>query len=313
MSEAIHEAAARWHQAQLHDDMDWPAFGQWLESDSSHRTAYDDIALLDARIDAAIPLLAAQAGGVDDRRPLGSRRIVAWGMAAAAAIALTVALGTQLRRPTAPAAAPTIYTVGAGQKRTLALSEGVTVALAAGSTLEAPPARNAIYTLRGSAYFDIRHDPARPVTVEIQGYRIRDVGTRFAVSAGPGILSVAVEQGSVSLRAVGEGDETSIAAGQVAIAHGRQVDLRRAGPGPVAAWRSGRFVYDSTPLALVAADIGRFTGRSVLVDAAVARRPFSGVLAAQDGDAMIRAFESLTGLHARRDGETVRLGPGARD
>ncbi|NWP89665.1 FecR domain-containing protein, partial [Escherichia coli] len=71
--------------------------------------------------------------------------------------------------------------------------------------------------LSGSAFFNIRHDPARSVVVEIGGYRIRDVGTRFAVSAADGVLSLSVEEGKVAIQVPGQTSETLVSAGQEAL------------------------------------------------------------------------------------------------
>ena len=53
----IDRAAARWHAAQHDDAMDWAVFTLWLEADPRHRNSFDALALLDARIDAALPTL----------------------------------------------------------------------------------------------------------------------------------------------------------------------------------------------------------------------------------------------------------------
>ncbi|MCI1142879.1 DUF4880 domain-containing protein [Sphingomonas sp. WKB10] len=89
MSADIDEAAARWHLAQADDDMDWAAFTDWLEADPRHRDAYDAMALLDDRIDAAGPALHARAAD-----PLPERRISRWGpWSAIAAVVIAAVLG----------------------------------------------------------------------------------------------------------------------------------------------------------------------------------------------------------------------------
>ncbi|OSZ63512.1 hypothetical protein CAP40_17380 [Sphingomonas sp. IBVSS2] len=305
MNEDIHEAAARWHVAQQHDDMKWRGFTRWLEADPRHRLAYDEIALLDARIDATLPRPAIHGGTPE--MPVRSlpRWAIGSGIAAAATIALALGIGFQDdAQPEAPPARE--FASAARTTRTVQLAHGVTASLGAGSRLSAPEAGGPM-RLRGSAFFSIRHDPARSVVVEVDGYRIRDVGTRFAVNSADGVLSLSVEEGTVALQLPGQTAETLVAAGQEAIARAGRVTLRPARVTNIASWRSGRFVYDQTPLALVAADIARYTGQPVSVSGPAAQRPFSGVLAPGDRQAMVSTLTQLTGLHADSDGQTVRL------
>lgn len=195
MSEDIHEVAARWHTAQLNDDMDWDGFTAWLEADPRHRLAYDEIALLDARIEDALPELALPR----EMPSTPARKLPRWaigsGIAAAAAVAIAVGIGFQTSRPEAPAARE--FASAAGSTRTVQVANGVTATLGAGSRLTAT-ATGASMRLNGSAFFSIRHDPTRSFTIEVGGYRIRDVGTRFAVNAADGVLSLSVEEGKVA-------------------------------------------------------------------------------------------------------------------
>jgi transmembrane sensor len=303
MNEDIHEAAARWHVAQQHDDMDWHGFTTWLEADPGRRLAYTEIALLDARIDATLPELATAI----ETPEIPARSFPRWaagaGIAAAATIAIAV-IGFQGNHPEAPAAHE--FASAARTTQTVRLAGGVTATLGAGSRLSSPRAGEPI-RLSGSAFFNIRHDPARSVVVEIGGYRIRDVGTRFAVSAADGVLSLSVEEGKVAIQVPGQTSETLVSAGQEALAQAGRITLRPTRVSSIASWRSGRFVYDQAPLALVAADIARYTGEPVSVSGPVAQRSFSGVLAPGDRRAMVSTLTQLTGLHAESDGQTVRL------
>ncbi len=307
MSEDIHEAAARWHGAQQHDDMDWEGFTAWLEADPRHRLAYDEIALLDLQIDAARETLLPPA--MPAPTPVAPpRRVPRWaiGSGIAVAAALTLAVGIGFQQPQPDSQAVRAFASAAGTSRTVRLADGVTATLGAGSRL-AEAGTDGRMQLTGSAFFSIRHDPKRSVIVDVGGARIRDVGTRFAVNSADGVVSVSVEEGRIALQLPGQTAETEVGAGQEALAQGGKVVLRPVRIASIAAWRSGRFVYDQAPLALVAADIARYTGQPVAVAGSVAQRPFSGVLAPGDRAAMVSTLTQLTGLHADSDGQTIRL------
>ncbi|MFA6112570.1 MAG: FecR domain-containing protein [Sphingomonas sp.] len=309
MSAETDEAAARWHLAQADDDMDWMAFAEWLEADPRHREAYDAIALLDARIDAARPMLSRLLPA--EPMPRRAPRIAVWGAIAAVLIAV-IAIGI-LRWPQDRTPETIAYRAPMGQPRDVRLADGSTATLAPGSILRVARSRDVPMTLEGNAFFDVRHDAAHPMVVQAGGYEIRDVGTRFEVSTSGGMVRVAVAEGRVAVRSPHVAGEVEVGAGKALTLTGAgdPADLRPARAQSVGAWRKGALVYDDVPLAMVAADIARSTGRPVTIDPAVARRRFSGVIAPGDRTAMVAALGELTGLKTRTDGDAIRLGDSA--
>jgi len=313
MSAEIDEAAARWHLAQADDDMDWAAFTEWLEADPRHREAYDAIALLDARIDAARPLLSGLLP--EEAEPVRRRvsGIAMWGAIAAILVAV-IAIGiTVSRSPSGRSAEVIAYRAPAGQAGEVRLPDGSTATLAPQSVLRVANSRDVPMALEGNAFFDVRHDPAHPMVVRVGAYEIRDVGTRFDISTGGGMVRVAVAEGRVAVRAPNVAGEVTVDAGRALIiaGPGEAAELRPANAQSIGAWRQGSLVYDDMPLAIVAADIARFTGQPVTVDTAFARRRFSGVIARGGREAMTGALSELSGLKARTDGDAIRLGDSA--
>lgn len=304
MSADIDEAAARWHLAQADDDMDWAAFTDWLEADPRHRDAYDAMALLDDRIDAAGPALHPRAASsMPERRSL---RWGAWSAIAAVVIAAVLGLLYQGRR----AGEPTViaYRTGPGQVRTIHLADGSRAILAPGSVLRVPASRKEALTLDGSAFFDVRHDAGRPLTVRAGRYTIRDVGTRFDIAMGEGMVRVAVAEGEVAVSSRNRGDAMAVVAGRALTMQGQgRGVLQPIDVSTVGRWQSGPLVYDDVPLGLVVADIARASGTAVTVDRAVAERRFSGMIAQGDGRRMAQSLAALTGLALRVDGDAIHL------
>jgi transmembrane sensor len=160
----------------------------------------------------------------------------------------------------------------------------------------------------GGAYFDIRHDPDRTMVIRAGDYEVRDIGTRFDIVRTPDHLSVAVAQGQVRV-APQEGQGLVLIAGKrvdIAAAGGEAV-VRPATADSVASWRGGRLVYDNSPLALVAVDLARYSGRSVTVDPSVADLRMSGVLSIGDGSKLIDQVEALLPVRADIEGSRIRL------
>jgi len=306
MTDAITEAAARWHAAQADDAMDWNGFTDWLEQSPAHQAAYDAVALLDDRIDRAIPAMRDLLPEDEPVAPRRHLRLVGWSAAAAVLIG-AIGLGTW--HGAQPGAADiALYRAPAGQTRAVALADGSRATLAPGATLRV--SNGAQVALEGKGYFDIRHDPAHPFTVTAGAYQIRDIGTRFEVVSDAGMLRVAVAEGTVGVTSRTANGEIRVSAGRTltAFAADQLAEVRTTPPAPVAAWRGGRFSYDNEPLGLVAADISRYAGAPVLIDGVLARRRFSGIIAPGSRAVMVRNLEQLTGLDATTEGDAIRLG-----
>lgn len=303
--------AARWHLAQANDDMDWTAFTEWLEADPRHREAYDAIALLDARIDAARPMLSRLLATDSERRA----HRVPWAWTAIAAVfvaAIAIGIGLMDTRPgRMPDTAA--YRTPIGQPRDLRLADGSVAMLAPGSVLRVSPSRDVAMTLDGKAFFDVRHDPVHPLVVRAGGYEIRDVGTRFEISTSDGMVRIAVAEGRVMVRSPKATGEIEVTAGKALTLAGSTgaAEMRPARSESIGAWRRGALVYDDVPLALVVADIARSTGHPVTVDRIAARRGFSGVIAPGSREAMVGALSEMTGLKTRTDGDAILIGGNA--
>ncbi len=312
MSEEIDQIAATWHLAQAGDETDWHAFTDWLEADPRHREAYDAIALLDAQIDDARPTLNVLLPPLDAFP--APRRIVRFAALGASAMAVIAAVVTGLLYlPGTPAPIATAYRAPVGRVRTLRLPDGSVAALAPGSVLSVAPSRDIAMTLDGSAFFDVRHDPSHPLIVRAGSFEIRDVGTRFDVSVGGGMVRVAVAEGRVAINGRNVAGQVAVSAGQAMtlIGNGGAATVRPARAASIGQWRGGSLVYDDVPLGLVVADIARSTGQPVTIDQTVALHRFSGVIAPGSRNAMVATLSELTGLNTRMDGDAIRLGDGA--
>ena len=307
-TEDIYEQAALWHQGQHRDDFDWDGFTRWLAANPEHRACYNEIALLDEEIDRLRPALLPRAVKIK-----GARKWLRWRIVAGAVAASAVAIvSLPLLRFDAPTASP-VYRTAASEMRSVTLPSGAKATLAPGSTLVANVDNARHVRLTGTAFFDVRHDPASPFTVEAADFLVKDVGTRFDVSLENGILRVAVQAGTVSVSSVRFAQPVVLDAGKALFADpGRGVvEITAQATEAVGSWRQGRLVYNRAPLGLVVADVSRYAGRRVEIRRDLANRRFSGVITIEPGASAIDTLKQLTGLDARVEGSTVRLVRGA--
>jgi transmembrane sensor len=304
MNEDIHDQAWHWHIALSGEDADWDGFTAWLEANPAHRSAYNEVALLDDALERQQERLSAILPAVEPKAPDRSIRWSTWaGGSLAAALALFVAV--PMFQSEAVDAAD--YRTAAGQTREIALADGSRVTLGPSSHLAISGGDQGRMTLEGGAWFDIRHNPDRNLVITVSGQQISDIGTKFDVLSLGGEVRVAVAEGVVSVGPK-SGQGIKVPAGKrIAIDSTNSAELADISAREVGGWRSGRLSYNNVPLSLVAADISRYVGRKVVVAPDMAERRFSGVLAARKGADIVGELGDLMGLEAKTQGNIVRL------
>jgi len=308
---SIRDAACDWLAASAADDADdadWAALTRWLEADPRHRDAFAHVALLER--EAAKAMREARPQAAEPSAPSRRWPSHAGRLAALAAGIIGLISGGVAWRESARPSAPTLYASGPGERLALRLGDGSRVLLDARSRVRVAAGARRIELVAGAAYLDIRHDPARPFIVALGEIEVRDVGTRFDVARGPHHLSVAVQDGEVAV--VVPGDPTPFAVragGRVDWLDGSVGIARRIDPAQVGAWRSGRLAYDQTPLALVADDIARYSGRALTVDPRLAGVRFSGVITIGDGTRLVERLRALLPVDTVETAAGTRLVP----
>lgn len=162
--------------------------------------------------------------------------------------------------------------------QTFTLPDSSSVTLAPGATLRLQRHKdNRLVQMTGKVYFNVRHDDRAPFRVNAGSGFVKVLGTRFQVDSRDPI-SVSVVSGKVLFSAIRSGEEALILTkGQSAVldpAASKPVEITPKHPNP-AAWATGEFIYDNTPLpevlselseyydvTLVAFDAGRSSGES---------------------------------------------------
>lgn len=319
------DAAADWHAHLDSPDMDWDAFGLWLEADPVHRAAYDRIAVLDAEIGAAAPAIAPLLPANDDE-PVAASRSAGSARWRWAAVATSGALAAGLAMLVVPAglvgtsgdAAPDVYVTGRGETRSVTLADGSRMQIDRRSRVSVSGGGSPVIEIaQGAANFAVRHDPSRVLIVRAGGYDVRDLGTRFDVVSANGQVAVTVSEGSVNVAPTGgdPADATTLNAGQgLDIIPAKQIaERRQVDPTRISDWIDGRLDYDGAPLTVVAADISRYAGAPVFVDPSAASLRFSGILTIGDGSRLVDQLRAVLPIRVRKvDGMVHLAAAGAR-
>ena len=145
--------------------------------------------------------------------------------------------------------------------QTFTLPDSSSVTLAPGSTLRLQKHKDKrLVQMTGKVYFNVRHDDRAPFRVDAGSGFVKVLGTRFLVDSRDPI-SVSVVSGKILFSAIRSGEEALILTkGQSAVldpAASKPVEITPKHPNP-AAWATGEFIYDNTPLPEVLSELSEY-------------------------------------------------------
>ncbi|HZP60259.1 MAG TPA: FecR domain-containing protein [Opitutaceae bacterium] len=232
--------------------------------------------------------------------------ILAWSLAAAAALALAAGAWQYSRSPDVEPA-QTYTTTSDGYER-VTLADGSVAELNANSEIQVryTSADRQITLRRGEAHFTVAKNKLRPFWVEAGTVAVRAVGTAFDVRREARQIDVLVTEGKVTLARnvngarpvlarTGGMSPTGLAAGQRAIVamSGLAAPLiETVTPAEIRdslAWQGDRLVFVSRPLAEVINEFNRRNQVQIeLGDAALGTLPISGSFRPENAEAFVR-------------------------
>jgi transmembrane sensor len=310
-AEAIEARAADWLAQRVSED--WTQEQQaelnaWLAQSPAHRVAF-------LRLDGAwghTYRLSVLRSSAQERAPVaaGNRnwRLLGRGVAALAiAVLLSAAAAIYLSAPRVE-----IFTTATGSHQTIKLADGSQIELNTDTVLRASlnENRRTVWLDKGEAYFQIRHDAARPFVVIAQGHRVLDIGTKFLVRRNTDRLEVAVVEGRVQFDTASDTPQarsTILGQGDVIVAAGNTTAMTREKPQRLAnelSWRRGLLAFDNARLADVVAEFNRYNDQKIVIaDPAVNRLVIGGTFPTTDINAFTELAQDVLGLHVEKRGD----------
>lgn len=303
-------------------------FEAWLAADPRHRRAFAranpagadcDWAWQESAVDEILLGLASRA-----RRR--KRRRLAVGVAAM--LALGAAGLVRFRPAAAPSpAARANSTLVVVRPQQLALPDGSLVELKDDAVVTSDftgPTR-AVFLRRGTAYFHVAKNPARPFVVTAGGLTVRAVGTAFSVELADKVTvlvtegRVRVDESSPAARAIATPAApplASIGAGNSASLPAMASLAAPAAVRPVAeeivreqtGWRMPKLEFSRIPLRELVGQMNLYNERKfVLGDEATGDLRISGILRADKIDALMELLENDFGVRAQQQGDRIVL------
>jgi len=316
--EALREEALAWLvrvQSDAATEADWAALADWLDVSDERLAAFEAVERLAAGIEddarAILHGLTDAGGQVIDFRPRRAFRpsLPVWGALAAACLVLLA--GPLVWQ--ASLGAPVTYRTAPGETREVTLADGSVIHMAPASALTARIGWRArrVTMASAEATFDVAHDRKKPFLVAVGDQQVRVVGTAFNIRHYGDQVVVTVRRGVVEVRQpdLGPAPVARLAAGdQLAHRVGAPTSRRmRVDPAIAFAWTEGRLICEDQPLSDIVADLNRRFGGAIAVSPAAGRKRFSGVLALDDQDQVVRRLADYLSLTVERRDESVLL------
>lgn len=305
-------------------DLEARALERWRAESSENERAYRELAATwraserrGGEVRAPAPATRAVLEAAERRRHRRAARTrraralrspwLAYGLAAAAVVALVFVGLPDRFGDAAPLLAPVESSASGRDVVTMGLSDGTVVRLAAESRLEFPRrAESREVVLSGRAFFAVA--PAEtPFVVRTGAVEVVVSGTRFEVATGRDGVRVVVVEGELSVSS--EGAPVSVHVGQVAYM-GRGEPPRVVGRPDVWSlleWEGGLLVFQSTPLADVAREVGRHFGVEVDVDEALSDRRITAWFGDEPLEEVVSAICVVAGASCEIVGPTVAI------
>jgi len=244
-------------------DTELAALRAWRDADARHdaafrreRQGWQDLRVIEASFANPVTYASATA-----RRPRRSWPRVA-GLAVAAALAALIAVPRVSLWWQADHVSPhaTIgqVTLADGSRAVLDGDSAISVDFDDGQRL--------VRLLKGRAWFEVRHDDARPFRVAADNGVTQDIGTAFEVDRTGAQVRVGVTEGAVRV-AGQDGQGVTLRAGEQAgyAAGGPPVRLAAADPSAIAGWRNGELLLRAVPVEDAVAAVARYRSSPVFV------------------------------------------------
>jgi transmembrane sensor len=242
-----------------------------------------------------------------------------WGLAASfVGVALVAGIVWQLSpygyRPGA-------YQTSIGEQRTIELADHSRIALDSDTRIRVTMSADAraVEIIHGQAEFSVVHDPARPFKVKAGDHTIVDVGTVFTVdyvdqtvqvsliegkvtvltpnatyaSGAAGSLGVSADEAARSVGSPHQGIELSAGEAIRFAQNGKATVTAKADIDAATAWREGKVIFHSEPLAEAVRRLNRYSKVQLKIDGAeLSDLKVSGVFETGDSRAFADAVQA---------------------
>jgi transmembrane sensor len=208
-----------------------------------------------------------------------------------------------------------VYSSDTGEQRLLTLSDGSKIRLNERSSIVIPEDFNResrTLNLTGEAFFDIRHDELRPLTVHTNELSVRVLGTEFVVKSDSKNQNtlVAVSEGIVSVGHNGDEPDQFTVINEDMIGlydhNSRTVTVEYLDVNNYLSWINGRIVFDGTKFEHVVRQLSHIYGKEHrLVDEGLGQLRLTADVSSSSGRDVLETIAHSLGIQFSINNDVV--------
>jgi len=191
-----------------------------------------------------------------------------------------------------------------GSISSVLLSDGSKIWLNSNTTLRIwEENRKVTAKLSGEAYFDIRHDPDREFIVDLGKIKVKDLGTKFNVSAYPGdqFYRTTLVEGDVTILSPDGEEIKELAVNQTFRFNHNDLSfqIEELDPSIVTGWTGNKFVFIDKPLAEICHEFEKWYGISIHIESEQLKQEkyTSVILRTTTVGQLLEMFKMTTGIN----------------
>ncbi len=209
------------------------------------------------------------------------------------------------------------FETGIGEQHSAVLVDGSTLELNALSKVRMhfTERERRIDLVQGQALFRVAKDQARPFIVDIDGTRVRALGTQFDIYRKASGTIITVLEGRVQVSSPlsrsqreGRSESSLLSAGEQITVGPAASKPKRANLAATTAWTQRRLVFDASTLGEVVGEFNRYNRQQLVIhDRALDTFPISAAFSSTDPASLVRFLEAQPGIEIRQTASEVRI------
>lgn len=202
-----------------------------------------------------------------------------------------------------------------GERKIITLEDGTTIQLNNESSLKYPAnfsGNSREVYLKGEAFFQVKHNPAKPFCVHIEHLKVQVLGTSFDIKdySEDENVSVTVATGKVGVNKTGEKGTFLLLPGDRLSYYtlSGQVIQKKVDPQDEIAWQQGEQVFRDESLGLICRRLERWYGVSMHIQSKSLRdKKISLEIKGDDFNSVLKMLSLVGGFHYQFKDKTVVL------
>lgn len=283
------EAAATWYvqfQCEAPSPAQLQAWQRWLDSDASHRHAWEQMERMQRQLGALPREMSRRALSAGQQRRQVLKVLALFGA--------TGYLGWSLQDQVAPLGWWADYRTGIGQRRSIELADGTQLQLNTDSAVDIQfgPSQRLIQLQRGEIMIRTGKAPQPFFVTTAQG-QVQALGTTFTVRQLSTTTRVGVLEDEVRLLPRDRlDDDQRLHAGESAEFDRSRIGTHQAYGASQAAWVNGQLIVLNATLGEIVTELDRYRPGTLRCDGQSARLRVSGTFRVDDSDAVLANLQA---------------------